>query len=241
MAEILARLESTRDPRRYFLGTYARTTAAVGAAIHGTTFEDPAWVDRWDVAFAGLYLEALEAFETDPALTPRPWRLALGAAPGLPPLRLVLLGMNAHINYDLPQALLAVITDREFGDPALMARRHRDHEKIDAVLASRVAVEDGLLEDAERDGAVPRRSLLDRLLTPVNRAATRRFLTESRRRVWRNTELLQAARTRGPDAYRAALADLELLSAVRVNDLMAPGPVLLKLAAGGFGVQLPPA
>ena len=50
--------------------------------------------------------------------------------------------MNAHINYDLPQALLAVITDEEFDDAALLARREADHQAIDDVLASRVAAED---------------------------------------------------------------------------------------------------
>jgi hypothetical protein len=28
----------------------------------------------------------------------------------------LLLGMNAHINYDLPQATLSVITDQDFED-----------------------------------------------------------------------------------------------------------------------------
>ena len=50
--------------------------------------------------------------------------------------------MNAHINYDLPQALLAVITDEQFDDAALLARREADHRAIDDVLASRVAAED---------------------------------------------------------------------------------------------------
>jgi hypothetical protein len=46
----------------------------------------------------------------------------------------VLLGMNAHINYDLPQALIAVISDEQFDDPALLARRESDHRAIDQVL-----------------------------------------------------------------------------------------------------------
>jgi hypothetical protein len=36
------------------------------------------------------------------------------------------------------------------------------------------------------------------------------------------------------------LAELELLSAAKIADLTAPGQVLLRLAAGGFGVLLPP-
>ncbi len=40
--------------------------------------------------------------------------------------------------------------------------------------------------------------------------------------------------------YRSRLAELELLSAAKIADLLAPGQVLLRLAVGGFGVMLPP-
>src|SRR5450759_836696 len=65
------------------------------------------------------------------------------------PLRHVLLGMNAHINFDLPQALLAVISDDEFSDPALLARREADHRRIDDVLSARVSAEDDELRRLE--------------------------------------------------------------------------------------------
>ncbi|MBK9725967.1 MAG: hypothetical protein IPO89_13300 [Actinomycetales bacterium] len=50
--------------------------------------------------------------------------------------------MNAHINADLPQALLAVISEADFADAALMESRRRDHERIDEILLSRVGSED---------------------------------------------------------------------------------------------------
>ena len=71
-----------------------------------------------------------------------PWRLAFAAPPELPSLRHVLLGINAHVNYDLPQAMLAVISPDDFNDPILIGRRRRDHERIDTVLAGRVKAED---------------------------------------------------------------------------------------------------
>ena len=72
-----------------------------------------------------------------PGIDGGPCAIYDGPAPAdLSPVRHVLLGMNAHINYDLPQALLAVITDREFADPALLARREADHRAIDEVLAA---------------------------------------------------------------------------------------------------------
>jgi Family of unknown function (DUF5995) len=81
MTATLARLEASGDPRRYVLATYSRITAAVGEAIRQARFEDPAWVDRWDVAFAQLYLDALHSYQADPGSAPRPWRAARTSTP----------------------------------------------------------------------------------------------------------------------------------------------------------------
>lgn len=61
--------------------------------------------------FAHYYFIVLDA-ETDPSCPPV-WRDAFVACRpgGSEPLRLVLLGMNAHINHDLPLALADVLTD----------------------------------------------------------------------------------------------------------------------------------
>jgi hypothetical protein len=226
-------LPRTSASRREFLQTYQRTTDAVGAAVRDGTFDDPEWVQRWDAAFAGLYLAALDADLSGSGGVPRPWRLAFDAPAALPPLRHVLLGINAHVNYDLPQALLMVIPDAEFADPVLLDRRRRDHERIDDVLSRRVRAEDGEL--ARRSA----RTLLDRVLTPLNRWASRRWLREARQKVWHNAVELQRARIAGPEVYAARLAELEGLSAARIADLRAPGQVLLRLAVRGFGVVLP--
>jgi hypothetical protein len=219
-----------------FLSTYQRTTQAVGDSVGKGLFEDPEWVERWDVVFADLYLSALDAELTGQEKVPRPWRLAFGAPADLPPLRHVLLGINAHVNYDLPQALLAVISVDDFADRLLMDRRRRDHERIDQVLASRVGAEDQQLSMSS-SGAV---SILDRLLTPLNRLGTKRFLREARMKVWHNTLELHRCRVAGPQEYAVRLAELELLSAAKIADLLQPGQVLLRLAVAGFGVTLPP-
>lgn len=234
MQHRLASLPLGQAAARDFLSTYLRTTAAVAAAIEARTFEDPAWVERWDLAFANLYLDALDAHLSKVGRPPRPWRLAFDAAQDLPPLLNVLLGVNAHINYDLPQALLAVITDAEFSDPLLLARRHRDHERIDAILSGRVAAED--VEISARS----MRTTLDRALRPINRWAARRLLKEAREKVWSNTVQLWRAKSSDGSGYATRLAELELLSAAKIVDLVAPGHILLRLAVAGFGVSLPP-
>jgi hypothetical protein len=232
METILSRLEPG-DARRHFHTTYLRTTRAVSEEVTRGGFLDPQWVERWDVAFANLYLHPFETWDRAGA-APGPWSVVFRTArdrPDLPALRHVLFGINVHINYDLPQALLAVITDDEFNDSEVVAVRARDHEHIDVVLSSRVSAEDRELEG--------RRSLVDRLLTPLNRRATKRFLSEAREKVWRNAAALSVARREGPGALRRRIGELEGLCERRVEDLVEPGQVLLKLARRGFGVLLP--
>jgi hypothetical protein len=236
MTDLVTAMDGDADPARFFLGTYLRTTQAVGAALDGGRFEDVAWVSAWIVDFADRYLHALRLFRAGDAGVPRPWQLAFGADPGLPPEAHVLLGMNAHINYDLPLSLLAMVPPEEFADAFLLDRRRRDHERIDGVLAARVSAEDVALEQAGG-----RRTVVDRLIAPANRAAARTFLREARRKVWNNAAALDVARLRGPDDVARRIGDLEQAAADRVRDLLRPGPVLLRLAVRGFGVTLAPA
>jgi hypothetical protein len=236
MTALLVSMDGDRNPARFFLGTYLRTTDAVADALAGGRFEDPPWVSAWVVHFADRYLDALRACRAGGPDVPRPWQLAFGADPGLPPEAHVLLGMNAHINDDLPRSLLAMVPPEEFADAFLLDRRRRDHERIDRVLASRVPAEDVALE---RAGG--RRTALDRLIASVNRQAARTFLKEARRQVWLNATALNAARLRGPDDVAHLLAALEEAAGDRVRDLLRPGPVLLRLAVRGFGVTLRPA
>jgi Family of unknown function (DUF5995) len=241
IADVIARMEQRLQllperlsHQRLFLSTYQRTTRSVGVAITQGLFEDPDWVERWDGVFADLYLRALDAELTERGRVPRPWRLAFTAAAELPALLHVLLGINAHVNYDLPQSLIAVINEDEFLDVQLMQRRRRDHERIDRVLASRVAAEDQELV------AAGGQSLVDRAFRPLNRMGTKRFLAEARQKVWHNTLELDAARRRSGEDHTVRLAELELLSAAKIDDLLRPGQVLLRLAIAGFGVTLPP-
>jgi hypothetical protein len=237
MEDIQARLDAAGDARRHWHGVYRRGTVAVRDEIERGGFADPVWLERWDLVFADIYLEAMERWDAGESPT-APWRVAFEAARDdrLPPLRHVLLGLNAHVNFDLPQALIGVISDAEFADPAVMARRYTDHKHVDDVLVARVGNEDREIAAAEAPG---QRSLVDRALQPLNRAGSRRFLKEARAKVFKNARALSAARREGPDALDARLAQLEALCAARVADLRAPGQVLLKLTLRGFGVLLP--
>lgn len=237
MEAMQARLDAAGDQRRLWHGVYRRGTVAVAAEIKAGGFQDPEWLERWDLVFADIYLEAMERWDRGEPPS-GPWQVAFEATqdPQVPPLRHVLLGLNAHVNFDLPQALIAVISDEEWADPGAVARRHVDHRHVDDVLVVRVGSEDREIAAAERPGD---RTLLDKALAPLNRAGSRRFLKEARAKVYANAAKLSAARRQGPEALEARLAQLEALCRTRVADLRAPGQVLLKLTLHGFGVVLP--
>jgi hypothetical protein len=236
MEEIAERLTADNDERQHFHLAYLNSTKAVMADVEVDRFTDSAWVERWGIAFADLYLDAFDAWENGTAPS-KPWQIAFEASrdPDIPPARHALLGINAHINYDLPQAFLAVISADEFADPELMARRAADHAYVDSILVRRVRQEDKNLKRVEEPGD---RTIIDHLMMPFNRAGTRSLLKEGREKVWRNARVLNTARQNSPEAFAAELARLEALCEARVADLMTPRYVLISLARHGFGVVL---
>jgi hypothetical protein len=121
------------DRRSIFLTLYGVVSSEMRDRVARGAFEDPEWVHRYAVAFANLYREALEAYDAGSIDgVPKAWRLCFDAARGATGLVLqdMLLGVNAHVNNDLPLALteVSIEPDRE--------RRRRDHNAVNAVLGS---------------------------------------------------------------------------------------------------------
>src|SRR4029450_13620191 len=84
MRERLDAMPPDRPAQRDFLATYLRTTQAVGKGIDRAAFAGPGGVEVWDVAFADLYLEALDADLAGGQGVSRPGLLAFGVAQDLP-------------------------------------------------------------------------------------------------------------------------------------------------------------
>jgi hypothetical protein len=89
----------------YFAALYRQVTLAVKRAIDDGVFDDGERMGRLDAAFANRYLKALHAWRSDgrPSLS---WRTAYRAADDDRPVLVqhLALGVNAHINLDLPIA-----------------------------------------------------------------------------------------------------------------------------------------
>ena len=143
VAEVVARLEaiavplSSSDGIACFTQLYLTVTEGVQTRLAGLTFSDPRFLARLDIVFADLFFAAFDAFESDPPQAPRAWLPLFEARSrrGIVPLQFALAGMNAHINRDLPVALVA--TCDEFGThPARGSEQHADFERVNDLLAS---------------------------------------------------------------------------------------------------------
>ena len=142
------RLESLRsvfeerdDRRAVFLTIYSRMTGQVARRVDRGEFADPDWVADYLVAFANLYRQAVREYEAgELASLPDPWQLAFDASTDGDALVIqdALLGINAHINYDLALAI------DEAGVRPEPDTKYADHCQVTDVIAD-------IIDDAQED------------------------------------------------------------------------------------------
>jgi hypothetical protein len=205
IAEVIARMRAVEEalPRKdgvaIFNRLYLQVTLAVDSASVGTEFENPQFIDRLDVVFAGLYFEA-EATIDSGVSCPRAWRpLVEGRSDRREPIQFALAGMTAHISHDLPIAVVA--TCEQLG-VALDDKALRDYQRVDALLGGvekQVAgwFDSGLIADVED-------------VTPLktDEAVAMWSIVAAREVAWEHAKLLWELRHTGPlrDAYLVNLA-----------------------------------
>jgi hypothetical protein len=183
MDELIARWEQAEDRRSIFLACYSRMTANMFVASASGRFHDPAWVERLTHDFADYYFVALAAYERDDAQLPIVWRRAfdLAQAPATPVVQSLLLGVNAHINYDLVQ-VLADLLEPEWADlsPDQRHARFADHGTVNQVIAATIdCVQDEVIRPYAR-----LMGLLDLASGPLDEWCAARLLRLWRADVW---------------------------------------------------------
>jgi hypothetical protein len=91
-----------------FARLYREVTEGVNVRLANQGFANALFLERLDVCFAGLFFAAHDAYNRDPGSVPRAWGplFAEQSRHGIAPLQFAFAGMNAHINRDLPVALV---------------------------------------------------------------------------------------------------------------------------------------
>jgi hypothetical protein len=196
MAARIAELRQIGDNRRIFLSVYATMTDAITRGIHDGRFMDAAWTAELTTRFAGLYFDADEAWDHHPDRCSNAWRAAFAATerPRISAIEQALLGINAHIVFDLPFAVSVtmcsvgdVVDGRLQGD-TLVRRRH-DYEVVNHILAETILDAQAVLAAESRVSRV-----LDRVTLRFDEYAAEALLRASRTQGWHQALALAVAR-----------------------------------------------
>jgi hypothetical protein len=206
MQSLIHHWEQTSDQRVIFLRCYLMMTTNMRTAIQHGEFHDPDWVSRLLENFAGYYFVALQAYDHDPASAPPVWQQAHQAAADGDVLALqnLLLGVNAHINYDLVFSLVDLLGPEWARlSPDQRIARYADHCHVNEVIGRTIdAVQDQVIEPA-----MPALDLFDRLLGPLDERLISALLVRWRENVWQYAvRLLEAT---GPQDHARLLDEVE--------------------------------
>jgi len=193
---------------------YLAVTQQVQAELGEGFYADPAFMTCLDVTFANLYFAAAQAAAT-PDAVPLAWRplVAARGAAGIEPVQFALAGMNAHINHDLPVAVVS--TCAQLGTAPSAGSHHADFQKVDTLLdAAEEAIRESFETQAEQD--------VDHHLRAVDNLVACWAINSARDLAWQNSLVLwelrgdTAARDLFLDGLAAstALASRMLLTAV---------------------------
>jgi hypothetical protein len=172
-----------KDGVARFNHLYLEMTRTVRRALRRGVFHDPRFAETLDVRFANLYFDALLRHLENPETAPRAWR-PLFSARGrrdIAPIQFALAGMNAHINRDLPVAV--VETCRKLG-VRMDATRHRDYLAINPLLERTQA-------RVKKDLATGLVGVIDRILGRIDDVVAIWSLTRARDAAWTHARTLR--------------------------------------------------
>ena len=209
------------DGLKWFNWLYLTVTQAVQACVNITDpadpnrFENPAWMAALDVAFARYYFTAVE-FSLSGEPTPGCWQalFAVRNQAEIARIQFALSGMNAHINHDLPQAILGLCQTTSIA-PAHGTTQYNDYTALNSTLDSLIEAAKITLRVRLLGDALPPVSALDNTLAAFSVAAAREA-------AWNNAELLWHLDSDVPPLAAAFLDTLDGLTALASKTLLVP-------------------
>ena len=161
VAEVIERMQDIQrtlpadDGVACFNRMYLGVTEGVQQRLQAGSFDDPKFIERLDVVFAQRYFDAVDAASGPTDAMPVAWGplFADRSARDIEPVQFALAGMNAHINFDLPMAVVATCAELDTEPGA--GSHHDDYAKVDALLDAaeqsvRQAFESGVVAAVDR-------------------------------------------------------------------------------------------
>ena len=207
------------DGLKWFNGLYLQVTQAVEARVNAAEFVNPAWVAALDVRFARFYFAAIQS-----ALSGGSQGKASGCwqavfdqrnQTAIARIQFAMAGMNAHINHDLPQAVLDICQTTAV-PPQHGTAPYDDITALNTTLDSLIEAAKTALDVRLLGDALPAASRLEDTLAAWS-------LADAREAAWNNAELLWHLAD-APLAASALLDSLDGLTAVASKTILVPVP-----------------
>ena len=172
------------DGLKWFNWLYLQVTQAVEARVGAGAFHDPEWLAELDVQFARLYFSALGSSLSGQA-APACWQVLFGdrGLAAVARIQFALAGINAHINRDLPQAIVA--TCRATGTtPDRGGTHYNDYTALNSTLDILIDAAKRTLNVRLPGGALPPVSHLEDTLAAWSVAAARESAWQNAGHLW---------------------------------------------------------
>jgi hypothetical protein len=204
------------DGLKWFNWLYLQVTQAVETRVASGGSTDPAWLAELDVQFARLYFGALESvLSGQPG--PGCWQALFGCRnrAAVARIQFALAGINAHINHDLPQAIVATCQVKATL-PQHATVQYTDYTTLNATL-------DTLIDSAKQTLRV---RLLGDPLPPISHLENTIAawnVSAAREAAWQNAELLWHLQG-VPSLSLTFLDTLDGLTTVAGKALLVPVP-----------------
>lgn len=185
--------EKDSDSRQLFLKCYTMMSVNMNNGVQKGEFYDANWISYLIVRFSEYYFEALDLYEQLSPETPKVWKQVHDSTTHqkLHVLQHLLIGVNTHINYDLPLALYDCLhKEWQSLDENTRINRKKDYELVNIIIANTIdAVQDDIIAPMS-----PMSYVFDRLMGRMDEWFLSKLLTGWRTDVWEVTQnLLQAS------------------------------------------------
>jgi len=145
------------DGLKWFNFLYLMVTEQIPAEVSASEWQDEPWLTELDVVFARLYFDAIVSWIRSPDQCPRAWvpLFERRYRRGIARVQYALAGMSAHINRDLPVAIVRTCEERGVV-PQNGSKQHADYERVNGILEAvevraRKAMATGVIGDVAHD------------------------------------------------------------------------------------------
>jgi hypothetical protein len=188
MESLALEWENRKDPRAIFLRCYSMMSANMMDSINAHRFQNKEWVWRLLHRFADYYFDALACFDCGEAVPPV-WQKVhnISTQKKLHVLQHLLLGVNAHINYDLVLTLYDMLAE-EWDKLSIEERKSRylDHVLVNTIIAETIdKVQDEVVEQYS-----PAMNLIDKAMGRLDEKILVGLISKWRASVWENALIM---------------------------------------------------